>query len=150
MLLVSAALRSSQVCVKSCQIFLTLFNKYILFVTIKGLSQLATNYFRQCTSSFKIFIPNRKYNIFSIFQGGPFQLGSWYEGWFKRKASVRGSISYSISLWHIRVCQIQSKIHFLRKLIMGSEKMEPFDVLNMGNILDFHLEHSSHYLIQLF
>ena len=24
----------------------------------------------------------------------------------------------------------------------GGEKMEPFDVLNMGNMSDFHLEHS--------
>ena len=33
---------------------------------------------------------------------------------------------------------------------MGSEKMEPFDVLNMGNISDFHLEHSNCYLFYVF
>ena len=27
--------------------------------------------------------------------------------------------------------------------------MEPFDVLNMGNILDLHLEHSNRYLVLL-
>ena len=41
-----------------------------------------------------------------------------------------------------RACQIEVKIHFSSKLIRGSEKMEPFDDLNMGNISDFHLEHS--------
>ena len=33
---------------------------------------------------------------------------------------------------------------------MGSEKMEPFDVLNMGNISYFYLEHSICYLFYLF
>ena len=33
---------------------------------------------------------------------------------------------------------------------MGSEKMEAFDVLNMGNISNFHLDHSNRYLFLLF
>ena len=33
---------------------------------------------------------------------------------------------------------------------MGSEKMETFDVLNMGNISDFHLEHPNCYLFYVF
>ena len=37
------------------------------------------------------------------------------------------------------------RVKFLWKLIAGSEKMEPFDVLSMGNISNFHLDHSNHY-----
>ena len=49
-----------------------------------------------------------------------------------------------------RACQILVKIHFSWKLIMGSEKMDPFYVLNMGNISNFHLDHSNRYLFLLF
>ena len=43
-----------------------------------------------------------------------------------------------LNTWGVRACQILLKIHFSLKLIAGSEKMEPFDILNMGNIPYFH------------
>ena len=49
-----------------------------------------------------------------------------------------------LSMW--RACQILLKKSFSWKIIMGNEKMESFDVLNMGNISYFHLEHSNCYL----
>ena len=49
-----------------------------------------------------------------------------------------------------RACQILLKIYFSWKLITGGEKIEPFDVLNMGNISYFHLKHSNCYLSYLF
>ena len=48
----------------------------------------------------------------------------------------------------LRACQIYVKIHFSWKLIMGSEKMEPFDELSIGNISDFHLEPSNLHFFQ--
>ena len=50
----------------------------------------------------------------------------------------------------LRACQIYVKIHFSWKLIMGSEKMEPFDELSIGNISDFHLEPSNLHFFQFF
>ena len=41
-------------------------------------------------------------------------------------------------------------IFFMKKLITGSEKIEPFDVLTMGNIIYFHLEHSNQHLFYLY
>ena len=53
-------------------------------------------------------------------------LGWWVGWWTKTKLML-------ISLCHF-------KIHFLWKRITSSEKTEPFDVLNMENILYFHLD----------
>ena len=44
--------------------------------------------------------------------------------------------------WADRVCHRKVKINFSWKSKMGSEKIKPFYVLNMGNILIFHLKHS--------
>ena len=41
-----------------------------------------------------------------------------------------------------RACHRLVKISSSWKLKMGSKKMEPFYLLNMGNILIFHLKHS--------
>ena len=59
-------------------------------------------------------------------------------------------ISQYFVYYAFRVCQILLKMHFSLKLITGSEKVEPFDVLKMGNISYFHLEHSNCYLFFIF
>ena len=50
----------------------------------------------------------------------------------------------------LRACHIKVKIHFSWKLIMGSEKIRPFDVQSMGNISDFHFEPSDLHFFQFF
>ena len=49
----------------------------------------------------------------------------------------------------IRACHLKVKISFSWKWKMGSEKMEPFYALNMGNILIFHLKHSNLHFLPL-
>ena len=70
------------------------------------------------------------------------------QGCFQYHTGVTGRNWYTP--YYTRACQILVKIHFSWKLIMGSEKMDPFYVLNMGNISNFHLDHSNRYLFLLF
>ena len=81
----------------------------------------------------------------------------WKVTFSERRPSVEDDLQWQTTFvgslhaaYSVRVCKILLKMYFTGKLITGSEKIEPFDVLNVENISYYQLEHSNCYLFYVF